>query len=579
MSLPWIDGVLDTLRPKFRDPILDWIEEHVRIPHSARSTQFDRRVAPWLNAVFESITDDHCKQVVVCAPTGGAKTTLLECVVPFVVAAQPGPMLIAGQTDDMAKEWAESRLLPMLDACEPVAKLFPADRHSKRKTAIMFPHMSLFLVGSNISSLQEKSVRYAYGDEVWQWRPGMVGELKKRHHDRWNRKTILVSQGADEGHDFHAEFDTGEAHEWGYECAGCGEWRKWAWAEIQFEEIRTIDGEHDWGAVAKTVKHLCGGCGHETPNTTAARRAMAERSSYRVEPGNPVAGCKSFHWPAFAVWWVDWADLVREWLIANKQKRRGVIDDLRQFVQKRMAERWKAEVSAPDVQLVSADYSFADYMNGQAMDGEVYRFQTVDVQQDHFWAVVRAWRPDGSSRLLWEGKILTVEMVRELQQRYAVKPQLLFIDQQYNTGNVQNWLASYGWTGIAGSGYKGFKNEQGVMQLFSKLQKARAPNGGEVRFVFWSNEGIKDALAQLRAQGSPRWEFPRDVSSEYLSQLNSEMKREVIDKATKRMVLRWAKIGSRANHLWDCESMQVAVATMFKLLKPEVSVDASTESK
>lgn len=571
--MSFIPGLLDTLQAQFRESILTWIEDHVQIPHSARSTRFDRTVAPWLNEIFEAIQNDHVRQIVVAAPTGGAKTTLLECVVPFVVAAQPGPMLLAGQTDDMAKEWAESRLLPMLDACEPVAKLFPADRHAKRKTAIMFPHMALFLVGSNISSLQEKSVRYAYGDEVWQWRPGMVGELKKRHHDRWNRKTILVSQGADDGHDFHLEFDSGEVREWGYVCAGCGQWRKWVWSEIQYAEERTEAGEYDWGKIAETVHHVCGNCGHETPNTTAARRAMAAASCYQVQPGNPVAGHRSYHWPAWAVWWVDWADLVREWLTANAMKRRGVVDDLRQFVQKRAAERWKAEASAPDVELVAADYVAADYMNRQTMDGEVYRFQTVDVQQDHFWSVIRAWRADGSSRLLWEGKILTVEMVRELQQRYAVKDQLLFVDQQYNTGTVQDWCARYGWTGISGSGLNGFKDEKGLMRLYSRLQNAQSPSGGKVRFVLWANEGIKDALAQLRAAGSPRWEFPRDVSSEYLAQLNSEMKREVLDKGTKRMKLRWARIGSRANHLWDCEAMQVAVATMFKLLRPEAPVD------
>lgn len=576
---PLVQGILDTLRPQFRESVLSWIEEHVSIPHSARSTRFDRSVAPWLNDIFEAIQNDHVRQIVVAAPTGGAKTTLLECLIPYVVAAQPGPMLLAGQTDDMAKEWAESRLIPMLNACAPVAQLFPADRHAKRKTAIMFPHMALFLVGSNISSLQEKSVRYAYGDEVWQWKAGMVGELKKRHHDRWNRKTILVSQGADDGHDFHLEFDSGEVFEWGYTCSGCGEWRKWLWAEIQYEEHRTESGEFDWGRIAETVRYCCGGCGHETPNTTAARRAMAAASSYRAQAGNPVAGHRSYHWPAWAVWWVDWADLVREWLTANALKRRGVIDDLRQFIQKRAAERWKVDQSAPDVALVAADYSLADFMNRQQMDAEVYRFQTVDVQQDHFWSVIRAWRADGSSRLLWEGKIALVEMVRELQQRYAVKDSLVFVDQQYNTGNVQDWLARWGWTGISGSGYSGFKDERGVMRLFSNLQNVQAPSGGKVRFFLWANEGIKDALARLRAEGAPRWEFARDVSSDYLAQLNSEMKREVLDKATKRMKLRWARIGSRDNHLWDCEAMQVAVATMFRLLRLEAPVDVESVVK
>jgi len=570
---PLVGGILDTLRPQFRESILGWVEEHVTIPHSARSTRFDRTVAPWLNEIFEAVQNDHVRQIVIAAPTGGGKTTLLECLIPFIVAAQPGPMLLTGQTDDMAKEWAESRLIPMLNACAPVAQLFPADRHAKRKTAIMFPHMALFLVGSNMSSLQEKSVRYAYGDEVWQWRPGMVGELKKRHHDRWNRKTILVSQGAEDGHEFHAEFDTGEVHEWGYVCAFCGEWRRWVWSEIHYDEHKTESGEFDWGRIAETVRHCCGGCGHETSNTTANRRAMAAASRYQAQPGNPVAGHRSYHWPAWAVWWVDWAELVREWLAANHAKRRGVIDDLRQFTQKRAAERWKVDQSAPDVELVAADYSLTQFMNGQTIDGEVHRFQTVDVQQDHFWSVIRAWRADGSSRLLWEGRIALVDMVRELQQRYGVKPQMLFIDTGYMAGPVYDWCAKFGWTGIKGEGAHGIK-VNGVQRLYSNLQPTQAPSGGASKYFIWANEGIKDALAKLRAAGSPMWEFPRDVSSEYLAQLNSEMKRETLDKRTKKMALRWMKIGSRANHLWDCEAMQVAVATMFRLLRVDTPPEA-----
>ena len=566
---PVTEGLLAGAIPKFRESVLDWITAHVRIPHSARSTQFDRTVAPWLNRIFEAIQDDRVKQIVVCAPTGGAKTTLLECVVPFVVACQPGPMLITGQTDDMAKEWAESRLLPMLDACEPVARLYPADRHSKRKTAVMFPHMSLFLTGSNMSSLQEKSVRYAYGDEVWQWRPGMVGELKKRHHDRWNRKTILVSQGADEGHDFHEEFDVGRVFEWHYRCANCAGIRRWTWSEIQYEEHKTEAGDFDWGRIAQTVKHVCGGCGHETQNTTAARRAMAAASEYVEQPGNPVNGCVSFHYPAWAIWWVDWADLVREWLSANEMKRKGILDELRQFTQKRAAERWKHEQGVPELNLIAANYSKADLIHGELVEGEIKRFLTVDVQQDHFWALIRAWRADGSSRLIWEGRILTIEMVRDLQKRMKVEDKLTFIDAGYDKHKVYAWAAQWNWTAIHGSGLDGFKDESGKMRLYSKIQRATASNGLEARYVFWINDGIKDSLALLRARGAPRWEFPNDVSVEYLTHLNSEMKREVLDKQTKRMRLRWVKIGSRQNHLWDCEAMQVAVATMTKILRDD----------
>jgi len=135
---------------------------------------------------------------------------LLELLVPWVVAEAPGGMLLVGQSDDTSKDFAETRLIPVLNACPPVAKLFPKDRHQKRKTSILFPHMPLFLAGANISSLQEKSMRYVWMDEIWRYRDGMIGEAVRRTHDRWNSVVIGISQGWDQGHDSDAFFDSGE---------------------------------------------------------------------------------------------------------------------------------------------------------------------------------------------------------------------------------------------------------------------------------------------------------------------------------------------------------------------------------
>ena len=70
-----------------------------------------------------------------------------------------------------------------------------------------------------MTNLQEKSMRYCIGDEVWRWKSGMIKELKARHHDRWNRKTLLVSQGWDAGHEADAEWDSGTREVWGWTCS------------------------------------------------------------------------------------------------------------------------------------------------------------------------------------------------------------------------------------------------------------------------------------------------------------------------------------------------------------------------
>ena len=59
------------------------------------------------------------------------------------------------------------------------------------------------------------------------------------------------------------------------------------------------------------------------------------------------------------------------------------------------------------------------------------------------------------------------------------------------------------------------------------------------------------------------WEVPDDIDEDYLAQMESEHR---IKKNGKWL---WERIGSRANHLWDAESMQVAAATMLKIVGRE----------
>lgn len=567
---PFSEGISAGIVTSYQGDPLDWLTQYVRLPHSARSTRFDPQNAPWLNDIVRSVTDDRVKQIIVRAPTGGGKTTLLELVVPWIIAQQPGPMLVIGQTDETTKEWAESRLIPILEGCEPVAKLFPSDRHLKRKTSILFPHMAMFLSGANLSSLQEKSMRYCYGDECWRWDPGMIGELKKRHHDRWNRKTILCSQAGNAGEDFDIEFNDGVISEWGTECESCGQWHKFLWKSIRYDEAKTEAGEWDWQAVSASVRHHCPHCDHVTLDTAQGRRSMAGRGRYAIQDGNqPISGCVSFTWSALGVWWIPWADLVVEWLKAQESKRRGMTDPLRQFVQKRLAQSWRAEQETPEINLTAGDYYFADHLDGQAIDNEVKRIMAIDRQRDHFWTTIRAFRIDGSSRLLWAGKVLTVENLRALQNRMRVPNKLTFLDAQYETGQCYNDCVRNDWTALHGSGRDTFTHVHGgkqIQKFYSPVKEAAAPNGGRARYIFWSNDGIKDRLSQLRAQGSPIWEYPKDVPPEYLKQINSEVKREMVDKVTKAITWRYVKIRPD-NHMWDTEAMTTAAALMLGLLK------------
>jgi hypothetical protein len=61
-----------------------------------------------------------------------------------------------------------------------------------------------------------------------------------------------------------------------------------------------------------------------------------------------------------------------------------------------------------------------------------------------------------------------------------------------------------------------------------------------------------------------------------MKQMNSEVKKDVVDGETKRLKMRWVKV--RPNHLWDCEAMQVACAMIFGIIKTELPSEAKVDN-
>ena len=110
----------------------DWAAEFVRVQNSERSPFFDIDQTPWWRRPMEAAGDNEVRQIVVMAPTGSGKSTMAEALIPWIVAEDPGPLLYASQTDDDAKFWAESRLLPTLRACPQLKGLWPDDRHKSQ---------------------------------------------------------------------------------------------------------------------------------------------------------------------------------------------------------------------------------------------------------------------------------------------------------------------------------------------------------------------------------------------------------------------------------------------------------------
>lgn len=573
-----------------RRPIAAWAAEHVKLGGGyARQGAFDIRTCRHLEEPFAAAQDESVREITCRAAIQTLKTLYVEIYSLWALANESGPMMWTQQDEDSAKEHVKGRYRNLLRNCDAVAQMLPRSRHEANTCEIYFGDFYLLVNGANINNLQSKSIRHKLNSECWLWKQGLLTQARRRvsaYARDGISKIINESQGSYAGDDFDKLWGEGTQQVWSVECFGCKKPAPLLFFAPKQGEAGGVkwdtgakgdDGKWDEARVRASTRWICPNCGHEHDNSQRTRARWNAAGSY--SPARPGADLRhrSFGWNALLA--EDMGQLAVEFLSAHEFKKRGLLQPTKDFYMQRLALPWRDEA----VELVASQtikqsaYLLSEVATAPAakLDNEVKRLQTIDRQRDHFWCVVRAWRLDGSSRLLWRGRAQTSEQLEEIRQRYGVDAQLTCEDAQYSTAHVYEDCVRFGWTALHGSGDDEFphllRNGKRVKRFYSPIKETQVP-GGVARYMFWASDPVKDILGSLVSGASHEWEIAADVGEEYLRQLRGEVKRERVNKKNGRQEWRWVRIGP--NHYWDCEAMQVAVALALRLIP---SPDTLTE--
>ncbi len=588
-----IESFASIFRPRDSRSRSEWSEEHVKPPGSARSTAFSQYATPWMVEPIDWSADNSVREMVLLMPTGAGKTTLIDCLIPHSITEDPGGILLVLQTDPDAREYVEERLMPILRGASPVQHILAGmDRHSIRKDCVMFPHLPLYMNGAKITALQRRSVRYVIGDEVWVWKHGMVGEARARTHDRWNARIVLLSQGgmvsfqSDMG-PIETELETAwqrtDRREWSWECPECGEVQRYRQKCLRYTTAEDSRGNPDENGIMESAHFICAGALKEVPTCSArfddrveVRRSLATSARYVVQNPTHMERHHGWHMHGTGLYFVKWGQLAVEHAAAMRALKHGDETRIRIYRQKRCAENYREEEQTQPTALTVGDYTFADYANGELWPGEAVRVMTVDVQRDHFWVVARAWKADGSSRRLWCGRVNTKEALREMQQRLNLRGERVFVDCGYAADEVYNFCAEFGWWAIKGDGgATGYRFDQRgrppVFKFYSPFRAVVGSRGRPCNMFFWAVLPTKRILEKMRGGYRAAWEVEKDMDPEHHEQLFSEIEKDVVNKTTKKVTRLFVRLGGRANHLWDAESMNVVGALIAGMLtdRPE----------
>ena len=579
-------------KPPDRIPPWRWAEIHVPgIPYSPVPGKFRSEHTPWIREPTEAMVDTKVRLVVIQASVQSGKTTAAEISLCFVAANLPGPTLWLNETDEDAKDQSESRLQKLFVECEPVRRLFPKNRHKLRNSTIHFANgMTLWILGAhNRTNLQRRSIRWIFADECWAYPPGHLAEAEARVTAfGWLGKCILMSQAGEEGDEFERKFEMTDQREWTFACPKCGTRQPFKWENIEWSKsARREDWDWDYGEVQKTTSLRCTGCNHYFEDTDRVRRELNSTGQFVAQNPNASPENAGFHWNSLCA--MSWGRLAELYLRAKAVSRQGDFSLLQQFYQKRLAIPWRETSEDYKLEIERTGYRKGELWdeeaafdkNGRIIPGPYdpeaisapLRVLTVDVQMDHLFAVVRAWSANGSSRLIWNERILTFEDIRTLQERFTIHPNLVFLDAGHAAYEVYRQCAEYGWTALIGDRRPTFvhrgRDGKSVHRFYSPRRKVVLGHNKSCSVFYWSNLNCKDILARLRRNQRPEkgatWEVPDDIDDDYLAQMESEHR---IKDGGKWL---WKQIGSRPNHLWDCEAMQVVAVVMLKLVGREFS--------
>lgn len=589
--------------PPSNEPTELWAEKNVIIQDGPfAGTHFRSQLTPLAKWIFGAIRTSSVRQVILMISAQYIKT--LSMLISFLRDAKEDPadaMWVMAEAD-MMMEFIDKRLMPYVDACEPVAKLFVR----KNKGLIQFENMNLMLRGSNSTAkLRSDPVRKIYCDERADWKKGAINKLRKRFRTYPNSQEISSGTAGVEDDELHCDYKEGSQTRAHVRCLKCGHSQPirfgraktalWmnprecggfvGWSNETnpgIEAVTRPDGQWDYEAVRKNVRFEC-----ENP---ACKHWYSNSDKYELirtmhpHDYNPLAPAhiKSFGGSAFEAVWesCDWDKLIEEFLKAVEQAKLGNLEPLKSFITETLGEPWQDRLGVID------DFGFletrkSNYKYGDVWAEEIRRFMAVDKQEkggEHYWFVVRAFGPSGKSRLIINAKAHSFQELEEQRKLHKVVSGNCIIDSGYMGQQVYRFALSHGWRVMKGEDTQFFpvtiphpKNPSVSVTVRRIWRKTRAVvynaatkrRVGDIGLFLFADHPTKDFLMEHMLGDAGEWSLPEITEKEYMRQLRGERREEATDKKG-HISYFWKRVSD--NHYFDCEKMILIGAIASKTI-------------
>ncbi len=535
---------------------------------------------PYLVGIMDAAADPAIQKIVVMKSTQIGFSECIRNVLGYYIDQDPGPCLLVMPDEKSAKEAIDERIKPLIDH-SPVLQTHLTDRAWDVKlSSIKLDTMPIYTGWSGSpQTLATRPCRYVFLDEVDKYarysgrEADPISLALERTRTFGGRKKVFAgsSPTTSEGTIYQLFIACADRRTYRVPCPKCGSYQ-----QLSFDAIKWPKGlEGDAKTRAQTVRadnlawYECKKC--HVKLTDHDKMSMLSRGLWASEGveldvrgvpdrPSPVSTDVGFHINALYSPWVKWSEVA-----ANFLASKDYAPTLQNFRNSWLGEPFEIQVGrqtgeAMLTKTLPENVGLMDVVP----DWASVIYATADVQSDHFWYVIRAWGWGNRSQLIRHGMCFTFDELYRVCMESAfpiagrngqsMRCPALIIDSGARTSEVYDFAFRMAPRVIP---VKGGSTGRSGQTWYSTALKER-PGMKPVELRVLNVEYYKDLLACLISDpDQKRWQLHGNIPEDYLRQMSSEHR--VLDRRTNAP--HWEKISSGvANHLWDCEVYQCAVA-------------------
>lgn len=519
-----------------------WLEAHrvLSSANAAVSGEYRLDRTPYLREILEVLGDDvHERVVVRKSARMGLTEGAINGFIAYVVANDPGPIMVLWPTKDDAADWSKEVIPDLFESTGPLQGMLTDASRASDNTILhkALPGGHLHAVGSNSPrTLRRRNIRYLLVDELDAcdaYSRGREGSVVRRAEQRTttydNRKILLTgSPELLETSRIEREFQRSDQRHFYVPCPICGCRQVLVLANLQWDKDETKSGRlrHRF----ETAHFRCISCGERMEHRD--KKEMVQAGKFVPHnPGHPVAG---FALNQFVSLFpnASWPQIAEQYYEATKDPQEMIA-----FVNTVLGEAYEDRGNAPekDALLARRENWAAEVPRGVGV-----LTAGVDVQHDRLEVLICGWGVgqeswqiahhrifgDPDERDVWMRLDTILNRPYQHESGAALYVRWTFVDSNDLPERVHEYTSPRNARNVFS--VRGVTSRRGRAEPMLKRSKSEK---GSHTFFNLDVDRCKDLLfrrLRISADGPGRIHFPRagtdGLDDEYLRQFENEKK-------------------------------------------------------